>query len=148
MHMMEMIRTALALNPENRLVALLWHQGETDAICKATYEQHYSHLSTLLSLVRTTFDVPKLPFIAGDFVQQWKLANIELCTPVVDAMRAVCQDTDFCGFVESDGLESNAQACLDPILGKQNDTIHFSRASLIELSRRYFEKFILITDQN
>ena len=31
LHMMEMIRTALALNPENRLVALLWHQGENDS---------------------------------------------------------------------------------------------------------------------
>ena len=32
LRMMEMIRTALELNPENRLVAFLWHQGETDAI--------------------------------------------------------------------------------------------------------------------
>ncbi len=138
LHMMEMIRTALSLNPENRLVALLWHQGETDAIYNATYDLHYGHLSTLLSTVRKTFAVPDLPFIAGDFVQQWKDANIGICTPVVDAIRAVCRDFAPATFVETDGLKSNDQK-----LGT-GDTIHFSRRAIYELGVRYFEKFVEI----
>ena len=138
LHMMEMIRTALALNPENRLVALLWHQGETDAIYHATYDQHYNHLSTLLSSVRETFAVPELPFIAGDFVQQWIEANPEICAPVLDAIRAVCRDTARCGFVETNDLPSN-----DQDFGG-GDNIHFCRRSLYELGVRYFEKFVEI----
>jgi hypothetical protein len=135
LHMMEMIRTALALNPENRLVALLWHQGETDAIYNATYDQHYGHLSTLLSTVRDTFAAPDLPFVAGDFVRHWEEDNQERCTPVVDAIRAVCRDLTPAAFVESDGLQSNDQA-----LGT-GDTIHFSRRAIYELGKRYFEAF-------
>ena len=148
LQMMEMTRTALSLNPENRLVAFLWHQGETDALRHhATYEQHFYHLSTLLELVRNTFDAPKLPFVAGDFVQQWKLDNIEICTPVVDAIRAVCREYSYCAFVESEGLLSNAQVGLDPVLDKQSDTIHFSRPALYELGIRYFEQFSKISNQ-
>ena len=138
LHMMEMIRTALALNPENRLVALIWHQGETDAIYHATYDQHYNHLSTLLESVRNTFDVPALPFIAGDFVQQWIEANSEICAPVLKAIRAVCRDHAVCCFVETDGLKSNDQEF------GGGDNIHFSRHSLYALGVRYFEEFVRI----
>ena len=148
LRMMEMIRVALSLNPENRLVALLWHQGETDALCNASFDQHFGHLSTLLSLVRETFDAPSLPFIAGDFVMQWKLDNLSICQPVVDAMKKVCESFERCAFVETEGLESNAQSDLDPILGKQNDTIHFSRGALEKLGKRYFDQFVKITGQD
>ena len=138
LQMMDMIRTALALNPENRLVALIWHQGETDAIYHATFDQHYNHLTTLLTSVRNTFAVPELPFIAGDFVQHWIGKNSEVCAPVLDAIRAVCRDQAACGFVETDGLKSNDQEF------GSGDDIHFSRRSLYELGRRYFEAFAAI----
>ena len=139
LHMMEMIRTALALNPENRLVALLWHQGETDAIYHATYDQHYNHLATLLRSVRDTFSVPDLPFVAGDFVQQWIEANPQICAPVLKAIRAVCADLGHCSFVETDGLKSNDQE-----LGTKDD-IHFCRNAIYELGLRYFKAFTDIT---
>ena len=141
--MMEMIRTTLSMNPENRLVALLWHQGETDATHKATYEGHYANLMNLVNSVKTTFDVENLPFIAGDFVQDWKSANLEICTPVVDAIRAVCRDISRGGFVETDGLLSNAQAMPDNPRS-QNDTIHFTREAIYELGIRYFDCFTSI----
>ncbi|MBE6653018.1 MAG: sialate O-acetylesterase [Ruminococcaceae bacterium] len=146
LHMMEMIRTALALNPENRLVAFLWHQGETDAGLHATFDQHYNHLKTLVESVRTAFDVPNLPFIAGDFVHDWRDVNAEICAPVLDAIRAVCHDCTPAAFVETDGLKSNAQEAIDHPLGWGNgDIIHFSRPAIYELGRRYFEKFTEIT---
>jgi hypothetical protein len=135
LRMMEMIRASLALNPENRLVALIWHQGETDAIYHATFDQHYNHLTTLLTSVRDTFGTPALPFIAGDFVQHWIGKNSEICAPVLDAIRAVCRDLAACGFVETDGLKSNDQEF------GNGDDIHFSRRSLYELGKRYFEAF-------
>ena len=140
LRMMEMIRTALAMNEENRLVAFLWHQGETDAICGADFDTHYQNLMGLLRSVREEFRVPQLPFVAGDFVQQWKKDNWEICVPVVDAIRAVCRDCGSGSFVETDGLKSNTQEDRDPPLPWE-DTIHFSRKSLYLLGQRYFEAF-------
>ena len=142
LHMMEMIRTALALNPENRLVALLWHQGETDAAHNATFEGHYNHLSALLRSVRDTFSVPDLPFVAGDFVPQWKEANLQIASPVSEAVRAVCADLGYGGFAETEDLKSNAQDIDEHPLGwGDTDNIHFSRRSIYKLGQRYFRLF-------
>lgn len=140
LRMMEMTRTALALNEDNRLVGLLWHQGETDAELGASYNVHYGHLMTLLRLVREEFGVPDLPFIAGDFVHHWKNDHIAICTPVVAAIRAVCSDCGHGGFVETDGLLSNLQELHRNPLGWE-DPIHFSRKAIYELGRRYFAAY-------
>jgi hypothetical protein len=140
LHMMEMIRTALALNKENRLVAFLWHQGETDAIFGADFDTHYGNLMGLIRSVREEFQVPQLPFIAGDFVQQWKKDNWNICVPVVDAIRAVCRDCGSGAFVETDGLPSNSQQERIPPMPWE-DTIHFSRNALYLLGQRYFAAF-------
>ncbi len=145
LRMMEMIRTALALNPENRLVALLWHQGENEVSVNTSFETHYNQLGALLRSVRDTFGVPELPFIAGDFVPQWKEKTIEASTPVSDAMRTLCADCGHGGFAETDGLHSNAQDVEVHPLGWGNaDDIHFSRRSIYELGVRYFEEFVRI----
>ena len=75
LRMIDMTRTALELNSKNKLVAFLWHQGETDAILNASQQTHFNHLSTLVQSVRNIFSCESLPFIAGDFANQWK--NIE-----------------------------------------------------------------------
>lgn len=143
--MTDMVRTALSLNPSNRLVALLWHQGETDAICNATYEQHYGHLTDLIRDTRNNFGVPDLPFVAGDFVHHWRDIYAEICAPVLKAIRDVSADCGYGGFVETDGLESNSQNGVKHPFGWEDDSIHFSRDALYELGKRYFAEFEKIT---
>ena len=133
--MTEMIKTSLALNPENRLVALLWHQGETDAQNAASYDMHFKNLSALVNAVRTAYSRPDLPFVAGDFVHHWKLKNIDACEPVAEAVKDVCESIGNGRFVETSGLLSNDQAVGD------GDDIHFCRESLYELGRKYFDAF-------
>ena len=140
LQMTEMIRTALELNPENRLAALLWHQGETDAEQKASFDVHYGHLSTLVRLTREGFGTPDLPFVAGDFVHHWEDEHTKTCKPVVDAMRAVCRDIGHAAFVETDGLLSNLQQLHRNPLGWE-DPIHFSRKSIYALGKRYFAAY-------
>ena len=135
--MMEMTRTALSLNENNRLAGLLWHQGETDATLNASFDVHYAHLMALVQSVRNEFGVPELPFIAGDFVQHWKMDNIAVCTPVVAAIRAVCADCGHGGFVETDGLASNLTYA-----NIGGDVIHFCRPAQYELGHRYYDAFI------
>ncbi|MCL1866945.1 MAG: sialate O-acetylesterase, partial [Oscillospiraceae bacterium] len=99
----------------------------------------YNNLSALIKSFKNTFENNfkngKLPFIAADFVQDWKNKNPAICEPVVSAMKAVCDDIDFGAFVETDGLKSNAEE------NGGDDDIHFSRKSLMLLGERYFDEF-------
>lgn len=140
--MMDMIATALSLNPENRLTALLWHQGESDAANARSYEEYYGYLTDLILAVRKTFSTPDLPFVAGDFVHDWKGDHAQECEPIVRALRDVCRDCGRGGFAETDGLLSNRQE-LDyyPMGWWENDPIHFSRKAIYELGVRYYAEF-------
>lgn len=138
LRMIEMVRTAISLNPNNKLVAFLWHQGETDAIYNADYQTHFNNLSTLVNSVRKTFECENLPFIAGDFVPHWKLENIQICKPVIDAIKDVCLKIDNCKFVETDELLSNHQKIAN------QDPIHFCRESLFQLGLKYFDAFEML----
>ena len=144
--MMKMIEDALAMNPQNRLVAMLWHQGENDA-GKTTYDDHYNDLMTLLQMVRREFNVPKLPFVAGDFVHDWKDLNIDRARPVADAVCSVCCDAGYGRFVKTGGLLSNRQELGRNPLG-WIDRIHFSRRAVYDLGVRYFNAFIEIENES
>ena len=133
--MMEMIKTALALNPENRLVAFLWHQGETDAGFGSTYETHYDNLKKLIDAVRGTFGRGGLPFIAADFVNHWKSANIEICEPIIQAIKDICADVGNASFIGTDELQSNDQRV------GNCDTIHFCREAQNLLGKKYYAAF-------
>ena len=140
LRMMDMIRTALALNDENRLVALLWHQGETDATNHATYEYYRTHITALIDSVRGEFDAPTLPFIAGDFVHDWKAKNEEISAPVIAALRDVCAAKN-AAFVETADLDSNREDGYPHPLGWGDDPIHFCRRAIYTLGRRYYTAF-------
>jgi len=131
--MMEMTKTALELNSENRLVAFIWHQGETD--CGSPRDTHYNHLKELVESVRKVYNCPKLPFIAGDFVHEWKNKNLLIAESVSQAIKDVCNDIGFAAFVETSELHSNNQ---DTGCG---DDIHFSREALNLLGIKYFKAF-------
>ena len=134
--MLAMTKAALALHPENELKALLWHQGETDA---GTDEAaHRANLLGLARGAREAFDMPGLPFIAGDFVQHWKRKDEAARAPVIAAIRGVCGEVGG-GFAETDGLESNDEAT------GNGDDIHFSREALHELGLRYFNIYTNLT---
>jgi len=132
--MTEMIKTALSLNPENRVTAFVWHQGETDTE-NPVRDIHYYNLSTLVKKTRQTAFNRDLPFIAGDFVHHWRNENMESCKPIITAIRDVCSDIGHATFVETDGLQSNAEKT------GNDDTIHFCREALNQLGHRYYKAF-------
>jgi len=132
--MLEMTGTALALNPENRATAFIWHQGETDTE-NPVRDLHYKNLSGLVREVRKTAGNNSLPFIAGDFVYDWRNENMETCLPIITAIRDVCSDIGFAAFVETDGLQSNAEKT------GNDDTIHFCREALNQMGYRYYKAF-------
>ena len=139
--MIEMIDYALSLNSENRLVALLWHQGEHDAFEKNPPDTYEKQLMGLVNSVRERYSVPTLPFVCGDFVNEWKSENIEICAPIVEKIRLVAERVGGV-FVETSDLLSNNQK-----IGN-GDGIHFCRESIYELGRRYLAAYEKIINSN
>ena len=131
--MVELVDYALALNPENRVVAFLWHQGEHDAFEGNKPEIYREQLTDMIKDVRGRYG--NMPFIAGDFVNEWKSKNIESCAPIINVIRQVISNMGNAAFVETADLPSNNQTRGD------GDDIHFSRQSLHELGKRYFEAY-------
>ena len=139
--MIEMIDYAISINKQNKLVAFLWHQGEHDAFEGSEPDVFEKQLSALIKSVKDRYNVPSIPFVSGDFVNEWKSENIEICAPIVEKIKKVT-DEEGGLFVETADLLSNNQATAN------GDNIHFSRESLHILGNRYFEAFNEIIQQN
>lgn len=141
--MFEMVDAALSMNTENRIVAILWHQGEHDIFenARLDYEQrktfYIEKLSKFITSVRAKYG--NVPFISAGFCKTWlDLQQKERVGAIVDAYKFVISKTPLAGHVENTGdLKSNSQA----VVGSE-DTVHFCRDSSYELGRRYYEKYI------
>ena len=136
----EMTDLALSLNPENRLVAVLWHEGESDAIegrrrggYDFLYPYYRKQLSALISDLRNRYG--EAPFIAGGLCPEWTPGIRETSDAVENATRDVLAEFPLTAVADSEGLISNNSAV------HNGDSIHFARASLYELANRYFELF-------
>lgn len=138
--MHELITYALAMNPENRIVAFLWHQGESDAIESNPVEIYEQQLSDFINNVREKYHCQEVPFIAGDFCNEWKSKNLDACEPILDVIRKLFAG-EKAAFVETADLPSNNQKTAN------GDDIHFCRESLHILGKRYFEKFMALTNR-
>lgn len=143
--MIKLIKEAISLNPENRIVAFLWHQGEHDSFENADwdselrYKTHKKNLTDMINDVYAQAGYDYIPFIAGGFCDEWYLQNQPQCDAVLKAIREVCDE--FGGkFVETDGLLSNNEKNAD------GDVIHFCRESSHILGEKYFEKYVEIRE--
>ncbi len=133
--MLYMLDCALNMNTENRLVALLWHQGESDVLNNNVGEEYNKQLTALFSAVRKRTDGGFLPIITGDFVQNWIPRHEKECSLIKEQIKLVT--SSFGGaFVDTAALPSNHEAGT-----RAEDYIHFSRNSLHLLGKRYFEAF-------
>lgn len=138
---LEMADLALALNPENRLVAILWHQGENEAVDGKGkgYDYLYSYyvncFTRLVSDFREKYGL--IPFLAGGHCEDWVPRFAVESPAITDATKAVLKNFEAAEFVETAGLGSNDRIKK----GKYLDDAHFNRPALYELGRRYFELY-------
>lgn len=143
--LLKMVKEALSYNEENRIVALLWHQGENDSVrCpdwdeKKRYQVHKSNLITMLDDFKKTFQLKDIPFVAGGFCDEWYLKNKGPCDAVLHAVMDCCEVMQGV-FVPTTGLLSNNQK-----IGNGDD-IHFCRESLHILGEKYYEAFTKIVN--
>ncbi|MDR2201934.1 MAG: sialate O-acetylesterase [Clostridiales bacterium] len=138
----QMIQEVRDANADNRFMALLWHQGEHDAFENTGWspefrESEYAkNFSFLVACVRNLCGRPELPVIAAGLCRDWADKNDAACAAVAHATRNVLSVENHGAFVDSDALLSNRQA--DPL---SNDDIHFCRAALYDLGKRYYAAY-------
>lgn len=131
---------ALLLNPENRLVGFLWHQGEHEAAFLNDPQRYHDQLLDVINSVRNRYEKPNLPFVCGGFCNQWVQENQPACERIMTVIRSVAEEVGGC-YVETADLRSNDQKTGD------GDTIHFCREDLQKLGYRYFAAFAKLMDQ-
>ncbi len=134
----DLTQTALSLNSENRLVAFLWHQGECDSLGALPpdekYQLHKKNLGAMIADYMETFGCKGIPLVAGGFVDEWYLKNVESCNPVLKAIKEVVLENNG-EFVETSGLKSNNEQT------GNGDDIHFCREASHLLGDKYFDAF-------
>lgn len=142
------IRHLRALPGKNIFAGLLWHQGETDALCLtpgvwcASLTQGVKGFSlriqNLFRFLRQEAQTD-FPILVGGFVPRWGQGSFRIWSSkqqIEGALQRLAQEIPRVGYVESRGLTSNAEV----VRGSQ-DRIHFSAPAQIEFGRRYFQIF-------
>lgn len=137
--MREMVDYALGLNAENRVVAMLWHQGEHEAAEGNEPAVYKAQLTDQFEDVRQRYG-RDFPIVAGDFCYEWKGKYMNVCKPITDVICEVLEKDGRAAFVETEDLLSNNQKT------GNGDDIHFCRESLMTLGRRYYKAFTQIKD--
>lgn len=131
--LVELVDYALSLDKDNKVVALLWHQGEHDSVAVNPPENFAASLKEQMLDTRARYG--EIPIVAGDFVNDWKSKNLNLCEPIIATIKKVLAELGRGAFVETADLPSNDQKT------GNGDDIHFCRQSQHILGRRYFEAF-------
>lgn len=140
----------LSLNPQNRIVAFLWHQGETDILNVAnrnanlsTTAAYTTRLQTLIKSVRGDFAASgSFPILAGGYVPGWNKEGTVNVAPLKYEFEAAVYNLLNANppayFVSSAQLTSNYESGASAEI-IQN--IHFSGSSQILFGKRYFQIF-------
>ena len=122
----------------SHLVAILWHQGESDC-AEHLYPHYLEKLTKIMTALRHELGAEDVPIIVGglgDFIvkykddpalENYKKINKSLVTFAKTAHRAA--------FASAEGLTPNP------------DNLHFNRESLHEFGLRYYEAFKAVEDK-
>ena len=102
-----------------RLAGILWHQGESDS-AKDKAATYAARFNRFIAQLRADLNAPDVPVVVGE------IGRFGGNTEAINAAIASLPETvPHCGFVSSEGLKD------------KGDHLHFDRASLHELGRRY-----------
>lgn len=120
----EAVRRALQAKEYGNLVAILWHQGESDSGSPSTY---MSKLSAMVSSLRTDLGAPSVPFIAGEIA--WWHSNETKFNPIIRDIKNKIPNSDYISAVGTGQLIDSS----DP---------HFNRDGQILIGERYADKVL------
>lgn len=120
------------------VVAILWHQGESDSY-DAVFPFYEEKLTKILRALREKTGLHNVPFLVGglgDYLVNYHAEIARNYPHVNKALQSVAEKDPLVGFVPADGLTANP------------DNLHFSAKSLREFGHRYYEEFLKLENKN
>lgn len=141
----KMVDAALSMNEENRVVAVLWHQGEHDIFENEqfNYQERYDFYKGKLTnfITRLLSKYGNVPFISGSFCNNWLIKqDKEKVSAVLDAYKDAYKNLNTAVHVyDTKDLESNLESTQTG-----QDDVHFCRDASYKLGERYYEKYVEI----
>ncbi len=124
-------RTRYAMQ-QGTLKAIVWHQGETDAMWRRA-PQYEAALVELIAQLRQDLNASEVPFIIGQLGQFAESPWDDAWGAVDQAHQRVAQTVPNVFFVSSDGL------------GHKGDTLHFSADAMRTFGQRYAAAYLQAT---
>jgi hypothetical protein len=127
------VNRVLRANNMNRIVAILWHQGEEDV----NYDNYQADLDTMILGMRLDIKsnyISNIPFILGGMVPFWVENYLN-----ADKQQRIIENT-----VNRIMYTGYANPYLPSVLMRENNTydfIHYNAEQQRELGRRYFSEY-------
>ena len=122
------------------VVAILWHQGESDCYPETypLYEEKFTKILSALREKTGLHDVPVIVGGLGDYLVDYHPETGIFATgykKVNEALQSVAKKDPFVGYASADGLKPNP------------DNLHFSAKALREFGHRYYEEFLKLQNK-
>ena len=122
-------------NSTSRVVAILWHQGEADAVkvTNARYKSEYkTKVASILKTLRTDVGTSNIPILMGGLCHDTfgKIPGYSTMNNVIKEITDENRSSKF-AYVDSSGLSHDSSS----------GTKHFNKSSQIQFGKRYFNVF-------
>lgn len=122
---------------DSELIAILWHQGESDCL-SGKYKQYNQKLKEIESEIRTQLGVENIPFIIGGMPDFLGKSGFGLSAPeyqqLDQQLQLYTQENENCYYVSAQGLMANG------------DGIHIDGQSQRIFGVRYYQAFTNLTN--
>jgi len=124
------VKYCLEKFPSSRVIAILWHQGESDVD-----NPHYqADLDSMIENIRADINAPSVPFILGGMVPYWVQQDEKRIR-----IQSIIQSTP-----TRIDLTEYADPTIPSVISKVDDNVdiyHYDADGQRELGKRYFDAF-------
>ncbi len=135
--------------PEAPLVAMLWHQGESDSSSKEVAMAYKGKLLQYIAFIRKDTKVPDLLFLCGQ-VNPGNSFRGRSRWGYVDIVRKAQEEINLANtaVVKTDDCEKNAYiggeagTSEEKLIKKNEDNVHYSAKGQIKMGKRFAETYL------
>jgi hypothetical protein len=149
--LVQRVKRVKSLNSGNRVVAVLWSQGERDIdVAKTPVNTYITKLKELITKFRTDTGSPNVPFLACGYSNDWLRGNALKSQYISEMTKMSC--TDYTGELIRSATKRTGQfvfpnfgyVSINNVQTVRGDPVHYSFAGLRTLGERFWRVYNVI----